>query len=81
MFVFFVKNINKLTTITRKQEYIGGKKKLMTDTQITKLIDTLTKIADELAELNKNVSYLKSCANLTVSDVRRLKEPQAQYHE
>ena len=53
----------------------------MTDKQITELIEALTKIADELTELNKNVSYLQSCANLTVGDVRRVKEPRAQYYE
>lgn len=53
----------------------------MTDKQITELIDTLTKIADELSELNKNISYLQSSANLTVGEVRRVKEPRAQYYE
>jgi peptidoglycan hydrolase CwlO-like protein len=53
----------------------------MTDKQVTELIDTLTKIANELSELNKNVSYLQSSKCLTVGEVRQIKEPRALYHE
>lgn len=53
----------------------------MNDKQKIEIIDALLKIANELEELNKNISYLQSCANLTVGEVRSVKEPRARYYE